>query len=124
MNQDRCAGMWKQFAGKVKEHWGKLTNDPLVRIAGTHDQRAGRIQEQLGVSKDESALQLKEFFERNRDWYISVMAEPTQGPQPRAEFSGRHQAQDRETVFSILVAGSLTGHRVMRPSSSSSFIAD
>jgi uncharacterized protein YjbJ (UPF0337 family) len=71
MNQDRLIGMCKQFAGKVKERWGKLTNDTLVTFAGSRDQLAGRIQEQRGVSKEKSARQLKDFFERNRDWYAS-----------------------------------------------------
>ena len=71
MNQDRCVGMWKQFAGKVKEHWGKLTNDALVTFARSRDQLAGRIQEQRGASKEESARQLMDFFERNRNWYAS-----------------------------------------------------
>lgn len=59
MNQDRCAGMWKQLTGSVKEHWGELTNNPLVALAGTHDRLAGRVQEWYGVSKEKSAWQLK-----------------------------------------------------------------
>ena len=27
MNDDIIKGHWKQFTGKVKENWGKLTND-------------------------------------------------------------------------------------------------
>ena len=27
MNQDRVEGNWLQFKGKVKEQWGKLTDD-------------------------------------------------------------------------------------------------
>ena len=26
---DRVEGEWKQFSGKVKEQWGKLTDDDL-----------------------------------------------------------------------------------------------
>ena len=29
MNWDRIEGNWKQFKGKVKEQWGKLTDDDL-----------------------------------------------------------------------------------------------
>lgn len=71
MNQDRFAGIWKQLRGKVKEHWGKLTNDPLGVAAGTRDQLAGRIQERYGVSKEKAARQLKDFLERNRNWDLS-----------------------------------------------------
>ena len=68
MNQDRCAGIWKQFRGKVRGRWGELTNNPLVVTAGTRDQLAGRIQERYGVAKEEAARQLQDFLDRNRNW--------------------------------------------------------
>jgi len=68
MNQDRFAGIWKQFRGKVKGLWGELINNPLVVTAGTRDQLAGRIQERYGASKEQAAHQLKDFFDRNRNW--------------------------------------------------------
>ncbi len=71
MNQDRFAGIWKQFRGKVKGSWGKLTNNLLVVTAGTRDQLAGRIQERYGISKEEAARQLKDFLDRNRNWNLS-----------------------------------------------------
>jgi len=30
MNWDQIAGNWRQFTGKVKEKWGKLTDDDLT----------------------------------------------------------------------------------------------
>ncbi len=71
MNQDRIAGIWKQFRGKVKGRWGELTHDPQVVTAGARDQLAGRIQERYGVSKEEAARQLKDFLDRNRNWDLS-----------------------------------------------------
>lgn len=71
MNQDRFAGIWKQFRGKVKGRWGELTNDQRAVIAGTRDQLAGRIQEGYGVSKDIAARQLRDFVRRNRNWDLS-----------------------------------------------------
>lgn len=54
MNWDIVEGNWKQFKGKAKEQWGKLTDDDLDVIAGKRDQLAGRVQEAYGVSKDEA----------------------------------------------------------------------
>jgi uncharacterized protein YjbJ (UPF0337 family) len=71
MNQDQFAGIYKQFSGKMKGGWGKLTNNPLLVTAGTRDQRAGRIQEEYGVSKETAARQLKDFLDRNRNWDLS-----------------------------------------------------
>ena len=52
MNWDRIEGDWKQFAGKVKEQWGKLTDDDLAVIKGKRDQLEGKIQERYGYAKD------------------------------------------------------------------------
>jgi uncharacterized protein YjbJ (UPF0337 family) len=30
MDWDRVEGNWKQIKGKIKEQWGKLTDDDLV----------------------------------------------------------------------------------------------
>jgi uncharacterized protein YjbJ (UPF0337 family) len=61
MNQDRIAGQWKQLAGKIKEKWGKLTNDDLERIDGNTEYLAGKIQERYGIAKDVADKQVKEF---------------------------------------------------------------
>ncbi|MBL8590955.1 MAG: CsbD family protein [Methylobacteriaceae bacterium] len=52
MNWDRVEGNWMQFKGKVKEQWGKLTDDDLDVIAGRRDQLEGKIQERYGLAKD------------------------------------------------------------------------
>jgi uncharacterized protein YjbJ (UPF0337 family) len=52
MDWNRVEGNWKQFKGKVKEQWGKLTDDDLDRIAGNRDQLEGTIQERYGLAKD------------------------------------------------------------------------
>lgn len=65
MNKDQIEGNWTQFKGKVKEQWGKLTDDDLDIIAGKRDQLLGRIQERHGLAKEEAEKQLDSFQERN-----------------------------------------------------------
>ena len=45
MDWNRVEGSWKQMTGKVKEQWGKLTDDELTQINGKRDQLEGKIQE-------------------------------------------------------------------------------
>jgi len=52
MDWNRVEGNWKQLKGKVKEQWGKLTDDDLDVIAGKRDQLEGKIQERYGIEKD------------------------------------------------------------------------
>ena len=44
MNEDRIKGQWKQLAGKLKEKWGKLTDNDLQRADGSSEYLAGRLQ--------------------------------------------------------------------------------
>jgi uncharacterized protein YjbJ (UPF0337 family) len=58
MNWDTAKGDWKQFAGKIKEKWGKLTDDDLARINGQREQLEGKLQERYGIAKDEAKKQV------------------------------------------------------------------
>jgi len=61
MNRDIFEGNWKQLKGKVKEQWGKLTDDDLDMINGRRDQLVGRIQERYGVAREMAEERLREF---------------------------------------------------------------
>lgn len=65
MNQDQVKGRWKEIKGKVKEQWGKLTDDDLLEIEGNQDQLIGRVQHRYGVAKDEAEKQVREFMNRH-----------------------------------------------------------
>jgi uncharacterized protein YjbJ (UPF0337 family) len=47
MNWDQIACNWKQFVGKAREKWGKLTDSDWEIVAGKRDQLIGKIQETL-----------------------------------------------------------------------------
>ncbi len=64
MNRDIIEGNWKQLKGKLKEQWGKLTDDDIKVIDGKQEQLVGRIQERYGVAKDEAEKQVKDWFGR------------------------------------------------------------
>jgi len=61
MNQDTIKGQWKQLSGKIKERWGKLTDDDLKEAEGSSEYLAGRLQERYGIARDEAEKQIKEF---------------------------------------------------------------
>ncbi len=66
MNWDRIEGNWKQFKGKAREKWGKLTDDDWAQIAGKRDQLIGRIQERYGISRDDAQRQADEWAQAQR----------------------------------------------------------
>src|SRR4030095_2405730 len=61
MNWDRIEGSWKQMKGKVRQQWGKLTDDDLETIAGKKDELSGKIQQRYGIAKDEAEKQLDDW---------------------------------------------------------------
>ena len=61
----RVEGNWKQMKGRVKERWGKLTDDDLTAIAGRRDQLEGMIQERYGYAKERARNEIE-------DWYRSM----------------------------------------------------
>jgi uncharacterized protein YjbJ (UPF0337 family) len=67
MNSDQIEGNWKQLSGKVKEKWGKLTDNDLTQIAGKKDQLVGKIQEHYGIKREEAQKQLDEFYKAQNE---------------------------------------------------------
>ncbi|HYW31693.1 MAG TPA: CsbD family protein [Gemmatimonas sp.] len=65
MNWDTIAGNWKTTKGKVREQWGKLTDDDLDVIAGKRDQLIGSIQERYGKTRDDAEREVSEYEARH-----------------------------------------------------------
>jgi len=53
MNREQMAGNWRAMRGRVKEQWGRLTNDDLDVIQGKHDQLVGKLQQRYGKERDQ-----------------------------------------------------------------------
>ena len=61
MNEDIIKGKWSQLSGKLKEKWGKLTDDDVNQLEGHRDYLIGRLQERYGIAKEKADVQVKEF---------------------------------------------------------------
>ncbi len=62
MNEQTLKGNWKQLKGKVRETWGKLTDDEVDTIGGSFDQLVGKVQEKYGYKLDEAKKNVNEFI--------------------------------------------------------------
>jgi uncharacterized protein YjbJ (UPF0337 family) len=58
MNWDQVKGNWRMFGGRVREQWGKLTDDDLERIRGDREQLLGKLQERYGYAKERAQAEL------------------------------------------------------------------
>lgn len=61
MDKDRLAGSWKQLKGKIKERWGKFTDDDVKVIEGRREQLIGRLQERYGFTRAQAEREANEF---------------------------------------------------------------
>lgn len=61
MNRDRLEGNWLQLKGKIKERWGKLTDDDLNMLEGKTDILIGKLQEHYGLTKEQAENELRTF---------------------------------------------------------------
>ena len=66
MNEDTMAGNWKELKGRIREQWGRLTDDELDQVQGKWEQLSGIVQKQYGISRDEAEVQVARFRENNR----------------------------------------------------------
>lgn len=64
MDWNQVEGNWKMLKGRIKEQWGKLTDDDLDVIAGRRDQLEGKIQERYGYAKDRVRTEIDDWYGR------------------------------------------------------------
>ena len=64
MNKDIIQGKWNEIKGRVKQQWGKLTDDELAQLKGTQEELSGLIQEKYGYKKEQAEKTICDFFEK------------------------------------------------------------
>jgi uncharacterized protein YjbJ (UPF0337 family) len=64
MNETVFRGKWAQLKGRIKQQWGKLTNDDLTQIEGSAEAAVGRLQERYGHSREEAQRAWDAFLSR------------------------------------------------------------
>jgi len=71
MDWDRISGNWAHWRDRIRERWGRLTNDELDVIAGRREKLVGRIQSAYGIEAADADRQL-------RNWERSLAVEVEQ----------------------------------------------
>ena len=65
MNADVLQGKWHQLKGKVRTHWGKLTDDDIDQVQGNSEILMGRIQERYGRTREEAEKEVDRWLAGN-----------------------------------------------------------
>lgn len=53
VNRQQLEGNWNEVKGRLKEKWGNLTDDDLVRAEGNVEQLVGVVQRKTGKAREE-----------------------------------------------------------------------
>ncbi len=59
MNRDTMKGQWMQFKGKIKQQWGKLTDDDMTAIEGNSEMLIGKLQERYGYTREQAEREVE-----------------------------------------------------------------
>lgn len=52
-NREQIKGRWNEVKGRLKEHWGQLTDDDLRQAEGNADRLVGVVQQKTGATRSE-----------------------------------------------------------------------
>jgi uncharacterized protein YjbJ (UPF0337 family) len=63
MNEDILKGKWLEIKGRVKEKWGKLTDNDLGEIEGKGEKLLGLLRNKYGYIKEKAELEYKDIVE-------------------------------------------------------------
>lgn len=94
MNREQFEGNWHQLKGKIKEKWGKLTDDDVTRINGKYEQFVGTLQKKYGYSREQAERESGMWnFENRAEGRGDGQREQGQGFKPRDEKHGNGPKQ-------------------------------
>jgi uncharacterized protein YjbJ (UPF0337 family) len=62
VNRDTLKGQWMQIKGKIREQWGKLTEDDIDRMQGNAEQLIGKVQERYGRSREQAEQEVNRWL--------------------------------------------------------------
>lgn len=65
MNWNTIEGSWKEMKGKVREKWGRLTDDEIDVIAGNREQLEGTLQKKYGKTQDQIRREVDEWVNKD-----------------------------------------------------------
>ncbi len=60
MNKDQREGHIDEFNAKIKQQWGKLTDDEVKQAEGNLEELSAKIQQHYGDTKESIARKLNE----------------------------------------------------------------
>jgi uncharacterized protein YjbJ (UPF0337 family) len=62
MNKDIVKGFWKEIEGRLKQHWGEITDDEIAKMNGSYEELEGYLQKKYGYDQDRAKNEIHSFL--------------------------------------------------------------
>jgi uncharacterized protein YjbJ (UPF0337 family) len=62
---DILMGKWHELKGHVREQWGKLTDDDLLKLSGKTEELAGVLQQRYGYDKAKAETEINDWLSKH-----------------------------------------------------------
>lgn len=62
MNKAIVKGHWHEIKGKLKQQWGKFTDDDIQQLSGSYEELQGLLEKRYGYKKEEAEKTLEKFL--------------------------------------------------------------
>jgi uncharacterized protein YjbJ (UPF0337 family) len=108
--EQRLFGHWDQLKGKIKEHWGQITDDELAEVEGQYDQLVGLVQQKTG----EARAQIKRVIDELAEEYSGAFDDAKEAALEYAEFANEAVRETAERVRVKAREGFDQAHEVVR----------
>jgi uncharacterized protein YjbJ (UPF0337 family) len=66
MNRDTLKGQWTQLKGKLRQQWGKLTDDEIDQMQGNAEILIGKLQERYGYERERAEQEVDRWLNEQR----------------------------------------------------------
>lgn len=108
--EQRLFGHWDSLKGKIKEHWGQITDDELAEVEGQYDQLVGLIQQKTG----EARQQIKRAIDEIADEYGGAFEDAKEVAREYAQHANEAMHEGAEQLRRRAREGYEQAHEVVR----------
>jgi uncharacterized protein YjbJ (UPF0337 family) len=63
--QEILTGKWHELKGKVRQQWGKLTEDDVTRMSGRMEELEGILQQRYGYDKAKAEAEINKWLDEH-----------------------------------------------------------
>jgi len=65
-NPNSNQGRWNELVGKIRQTWGRLSDDEISQMKGNWQELTGKLQQTYGYTREQAEEQVRRFRTQNK----------------------------------------------------------